>query len=293
MLSEVLDHLRTPLFVLSGTPVSLLSILTAVLVLIVARVLAGVLARSLARTFESRGAGMGIGFAVSKITRWVGTIIGAVIALTTVGLNMTALVAAMTVLLVGIGFGLQKMAENFISGLILLIERPLRVGDFIEADECKGTIVDIGLRATKVETRDGMTYLIPNGDLITKPVTNYTTPSTRVRVWVPIGVAYGTDLARARATLLEVAAREPLALDDPAPEVRHMGFGDSSIDLALVVWIEHADDDDEVMSDLRFAIGDALTAAGIEIPFPQRDLHVKELPRSARAGESELAAMRR
>jgi potassium efflux system protein len=188
---------------------------------------------------------------------------------------MNAVLAVFAVLLVGIGFGLQKVAENFISGLILLIERPLRIGDFVEVDGCKGTIEDIGLRATRVTTRDGLAYLIPNAELISKRVTNYTSPSTHVRLWVPVGVSYGTDLALARRVLLEVAAREPLVLADPASEVRHNGFGESSVDLALVVWIANADDDDEALSALRFAISDAFAAHAIEIPFPQRDLHVK------------------
>lgn len=282
MLDDVLDFLREPLVVLSGTPVSPLSILTAILIIIVARVVTSFVARNLGRLFSTRGAGQGVGFAVTKITRWVGTIVGVFVALTTIGVNMNAALAAMAVLLVGIGFGLQKMAENFISGLILLVERPVKVGDFIDVDGKLGTVTDIGLRATHILTRDGYAIVIPNGDLITKPVTNFTAPATTLRVWVSIGVAYGTDLDLARDTLLEVAAAEGRVLKEPAPTVMHTGFGDSSIDLALVVWIPRAPDDVPIMSDLRFAIDKAFAARDITIPFPQRDLHVKSLPPALR-----------
>ena len=275
MFEDFGQFLREPLVTLSGTPVSLFSILTALVILVVARLLAALAGRAITRVFAARGVEAGIGFAVGKILRWTAMIVGALVALTTIGMNMSAVFAVFAVLLVGIGFGLQKMAENFLSGLLILVERPIRIGDFIEVDELKGTVSDIGLRATRILTRDGVTHVIPNGDLITKPVSNYTTPSTQYRIWVKVGVAYGTDLDAACDALLGVAANEPLVLADPAPEVRHTGFGDSSLDLALVVWVGNADDDDEAESALRFAIVRAFAARGIEIPFPQRDIHVR------------------
>ncbi|MEZ4401947.1 MAG: mechanosensitive ion channel [Kofleriaceae bacterium] len=241
-------------------------------------IVSGILARSLGRAFSRRGVADGVGFAVSKITRWLGTIVGVFIALTTIGVNMNAALAAMAVLLVGIGFGLQKMAENFISGLILLIERPVRVGDFVEVDGHTGTVVDIGLRATRVVTRDGFTVVVPNGDLITKAVTNFMAPTEALRIWVEVGVAYGSDLARVRQILLDVAAAEPMVKAEPAPDVIHRGFGDSSLDLALVAWIGRAPDDVIAKSKLRFAIDAALRANDIVIPFPQRDLYIKQAP---------------
>lgn len=274
MLHDVLGLLRTPLFVLSETPVTILALLTAMAILVVARVAGGVIVRSIGRVFVARHVDKGVGFAITKIVRWLIMGLGVVVALSTIGMNLSAVVAVCAVLLVGIGFGLQKLAENFISGLLLLVERPVRIGDFIAVEDCKGTVETIGLRATRITTRDGITYLVPNSELITKGVTNYTTPSTRIRVWIEVGVAYSADLDIACDALLAAARAEPLVLRDPAPEVRHQGFGESSIDLALVVWIENADDDDEVMSQLRFAIGRELAARDIAIPFPQRDLHI-------------------
>ena len=273
MIGELFDYLREPFVELGGTPVSALSVLTALLILVAARIVTRVVARSLGKAFQHHA---GVGFTVAKITRWAGMLIGLLIALTTVGLDMSAVFAAMAVLLVGIGFGLQKMAENFISGLILLIERPIKAGDYIQVDAFKGTVVDIGLRATKLESDDGMTFLVPNGELITKVVTNLTVPSQSVEITVTVGVSYAADLAVVRTALLEVAAASPHLLADPAPEVRHQGFGDSSVNLALEGWIAHAHEDDDIKSDLRFAITAKFAELGIEIPFPQREVRILE-----------------
>ena len=273
MLGPLFDILRKPFLELSGTPVSALSVLTALLVVFVAHLISRVLARSLSKAFHHHP---GVGFTVGKITRWAGMVVGVLIALTTVGLNMSAVFAAMAVLLVGIGFGLQKMAENFISGLILLIERPLSIGDFVQVDAFKGTVKDIGLRATKIETEEGLMHLIPNGELITKTVTNYSQPAQSVEIAVQVGVSYDADLELVRRALLEIAAASPLLCKTPAPEVRHQGFGDSSINLALEAWIERAHEDDDTKSDLRFAIAAKFTELGIEIPYPQRDVRMRK-----------------
>src|SRR5687768_5409122 len=187
MLDDVLGLLRTPLFVLSGTPITILAVLTALAILVAARVVGALIVRSIGRIFTARHVDTSIGFAISKIVRWLVTGIGIVVALSTIGMNLSAVVAVCAVVLVGIGFGLQKLAENFISGLLLLVERPIRIGDFIAVEDHKGTVEDIGLRATRITTRDGITHLVPNSELISKLVTNYTTPSTRLRIWVTVG----------------------------------------------------------------------------------------------------------
>jgi small-conductance mechanosensitive channel len=276
VLNDILEYLRQPFVELSGTQVTALSILTAIGIVIAARIVAGVVAGSVGRVFRSRGADQGVEFGVAKIIRYALTIIGVVVAVSTIGVNMSAVLAAGAVLLVGIGFGLQKMAENFISGLILLVERPVRKGDFIEVGGVMGTVVDIGLRATEVHTRDGITIFVPNGELVSGMVVNHSFPTTTLRIWVKVGVAYGTDLDVARRVLLEVARAEPLVIDTPPAEIRHDGFGDSSIDLALVCWIAQAKDDLIAISNLRFAIDRAFRAQGIVIPFPQRDVHLRQ-----------------
>lgn len=266
----ILQYLREPLVVLSGTPVSALTILAAIAIVIASRVVAAIVTRSMDRVLIGRGLDRGLRFAAEKIARYVIMLIGLFVALSTVGVNMSAVMGAGAVLLVGIGFGLQKLAENFISGLLLLLERPVQKGDFIDVGGLLGTVDDIGLRATRVISRDGVTMIVPNANLVTSMVVNHTVPTESRRIQISINVAYGTDLDHACKVLAELAITVKDVLAEPAPEVRHYGFGDSAINLALLCWIAHARDELIVSSALRFAIDRAFRRENIEIPFPQR-----------------------
>ena len=274
MLDTLIKYLREPLVVLSGTPVSALTIVTALAIVIAARIVAALVTRSLDRLLESRGLDRGLRFAATKISRYVIILIGLFVALGTIGVNTSAIMGAGAVLLVGIGFGLQKLAENFISGLLLLLERPVQKGDFIDVGGLLGTVDDIGLRATRVISRDGVMMIVPNANLVTAMVVNHTAPTRSRRIAVHVGVAYGTDLDRAVEVLLACAAAEQHVLADPKPEVRHHAFAESSIDLALLCWIVDARDDLIAGSNLRFAIDRAFKREQIAIPFPQRDVHM-------------------
>ena len=275
MVDTILQYLRTPLVVLSGTPVSLLTLLTAITIVITARIIAAVVGRSLERVLAARELDKGMRFAVNKITRYVILLIGVFVALGTMGVDTSAIMGAGAVLLVGIGFGLQKLAENFISGLLLLLERPVKKGDFIDVGGVLGTVEDIGLRATHVISREGVTMIVPNASLVTSMVVNHSVPTNARRIWVKVGVAYDTDIDHAVKVLNDVADAEPLVLDDPPHEVRHQGFGESSIELALVVWIPEARDELIVASKLRFALTRAFKQSKIVIPLPQREVHVR------------------
>jgi small-conductance mechanosensitive channel len=274
MLEQVLDYLREPLVVLSGTPVTTLTLLAALFIVIISRITAALVARSLDRVLERRGLDKGLRFATGKITRYVILLVGVFVALGTVGVDTSAILAGGAVLLVGIGFGLQKLAENFISGLLMLIERPVKRGDFIDAGGVLGTVEDIGLRATRVLSRDGISVIVPNSNLISGTVINYTAPTHERRFQVDVGVAYDSDLDHVVRVALAVAKAEPRVLAIPAPEVRHYGFGDSSIHIALIVWIQNAHEDLIVGSALRFALTRAFRDNGIAIPFPQREVHI-------------------
>ena len=274
MLDTLLDYLRTPLLVLSGTPVTTLTILTAIAIIVVSRVIGAIVGRSIDRVFAARSVDAGLRFAIGKMLRYAATIIGVIVAMSTVGINTSAVMAGGAVLLVGIGFGLQKLAENFISGLLLLIERPVRKGDFIDVGGVLGTVEDIGLRATHVLSRDGLTVIVPNAQLLTQTLINHSQPTHTRRIWIKVGVAYGTDVDRAVQVLLDVAAADDKCQKQPAPEVRHEGFGDSAIQLALVVWIPEAREEALVASRLRFAVGRAFRANQITIPYPQHEVRV-------------------
>jgi potassium efflux system protein len=179
------------------------------------------------------------------------------------------------VLLVGIGFGLQNIAQNFISGLIVLFEQPVRPGDFIKVGDAYGIVAAIGLRATRVVTRDQVTIIVPNSELVTTQVINHSIPTPNLRIAISVGVAYGTDTELVRKTLLAVPVSHAHVLAEPAPEVRFEKFGDSSLDFSLLVWIPDPGEDRRVSSDLRFEIERRFRAVGVEIPFPQRDLHLR------------------
>ena len=157
--------------------------------------------------------------------------------------------------------------------MLLLIERPVRKGDFIDVGGVLGTVEDIGLRATHVLSREGVTMIVPNASLMTSMIINHSVPTASRRISIRIGVAYSTDLDHAVRVLVDVARAEALVLAEPSPEVRHQGFGDSSIELALVAWIVEARDELIVSSKLRFAIDRAFRDAKIVIPVPQREIH--------------------
>jgi len=276
MLDTLLQYLRTPLIVLSGTPVTTLTLFAALGIVIVARIAAAIIGRTVERVLDARGLDKGLRHSVGKITRYVVITIGVFVALGTIGVDTSAIMAGGAVLLVGIGFGLQKLAENFISGLLLLIERPVRRGDFIDVGGVLGTVEDIGLRATRVMSRDGVAVIVPNSNLISGVVINQTVPTNHRRIWIKVSVAYGSDLDLATKVLVDLAKADPGVDNEPAPpEVRCQEFGESSIQLALVAWISEAKDDLAISSRLRFAIDKAFREHSIEMPFPQRVVHTK------------------
>jgi len=275
----LLELLRYPLLTLSGGVVTPGSVLVGVLVVATSLLVSALTARWIIRVLALRGLSHGAQFAVAKIARYCILTVGAAIAFNSMGLKLDALIAASTVLAVGIGFGLQNVAQNFISGLILLVEQPVRKGDYVKVGDTVGVIDDIGLRATHIITRDEVTMIVPNSALISAPVINHSRPTNKLRVRIALGVDYGADMAKVRAALLAAAGATRGVLDDPAAEVRLEAFGASSIDLALLVWISDPKDDLRIGSELRFAIDAAFRAADIAMPFPRRDVHVLGLER--------------
>jgi potassium efflux system protein len=272
---DIRAFLDSHLVSVAGATITPGSVLLATVVVVVSIAVANLLAFSIGRLVRSRGGSQGAQFAIAKMVRYAGTALGVLEAVNAMGVRLDALLAASTVLAVGIGFGLQNVAQNFICGLILLIEQPVRHGDFIRVDNVLGTVDDIGLRATTVVTRDEVTIVVPNSALITGQVVNHSRPTTSLRIRVQVGVAYGTDTARVVAALLDVAKREPGVMAQPAPEVRFEDFGDSALAFALLCWIPVAREDLRTSSALRFAIDKRFREDGIKIPFPQRDIRMQ------------------
>jgi small-conductance mechanosensitive channel len=214
--------------------------------------------------------------------------LGITMAASAAGLTGTQLAVVVGALSVGIGFGLQTIVNNFVSGLILIFERPIKVGDTVQTPSFYGRVERIGIRASVIRSFEGAEIIVPNGDLISREVTNWTGTDELRRAEVIVGVEYGTDPERVIEVLLRVAREQPKALADPEPQAQMIRFGESSLDFRLRCWTPIADSID-LSSELHVAINRELQAAGITIPFPQRDLHIKG---SAAEGELDLSSTR-
>lgn len=222
---------------------------------------------------------IGFRYSVKSAIGYIGLIIGAGIAISTLGFDFSNLALIAGALSVGIGFGLQNVVNNFVSGLILLVERPVKVGDWVVIGGYEGHVKRINVRATEIETFDRSSVILPNSELISAAVVNWTHKNRMARVKVQVGVAYGSDTELVHDTLLECAQTHPLVAKHPPPSVLFINFGDSSLDFELRAFILDADYFLRVSSELRFAIDKAFRERGIEIPFPQTDLHIKDFPR--------------
>lgn len=219
---------------------------------------------------------IGARVAIGTIMRYVVLLVGFLIILQTVGINLTTLNVLAGAVGIGVGFGLQNIASNFISGLIILFERPVKVGDRIEVGNVNGRVTGIGARSTTVKTNDNITIIVPNSKFIAENVTNWSFENSIVRFRVPVGVAYDSDIKFVKKLLLEVANENSDVLKEPKSAVRLMKFGSNSIDLELWVWTkEKLQRKTALISDLNFAIWEKFSANDIEIPFPQTDLHIR------------------
>jgi small-conductance mechanosensitive channel len=215
-------------------------------------------------------------YAIAQIVSNLVLVIGIFIVLENTGIHLGALTVFAGAVGVGVGFGLQNIASNFISGLVILAERPITIGDRVEVAGVVGQVQQIRARSTVILTNDNIAMIVPNTKFIDSPVTNWTYGDPRVRLRIPIGVAYGSDVNKVRQALIAAGRSNSHVLENPAPSVFLNKFGESSIDFELVVWSsEMSHRPSRFKSDLNFAIEEKLREAGIEIPFPQRDLHIR------------------
>jgi potassium-dependent mechanosensitive channel len=264
-----------PLFFLRGTPITLGSLISVGVILALTWLISFGIRRAMVQVYRRRGVEEGVQYAVNRLIHYLVIAFGLVWAIDNLGVSITGFAALGALVGVGIGFGLQNIAQNFISGLILLLERPIKRGDFVVVGDTRGTVREIRARATVVTTLDNVDILVPNGQFISSEVVNQTFDDRNLRIRVRVGVAYGSDTSLVRETLERVALAHPSVLADRPAVVLFDDFGDSSLDFSVLVWVGDPLIQNRVASDLRFEIDRAFREAGVEIPFPQRDLHLR------------------
>jgi small-conductance mechanosensitive channel len=219
---------------------------------------------------------LGVRVAAGSIFRYIILFIGFIIVLQTVGIDLSAITILAGALGVGIGFGLQNITNNLVSGIIILFERPIKVGDRIEVGDVAGDVVKISMRSTTIVTNDNISIIVPNSDFISSKVINWSHIDRNIRLNFPVGVSYKEDPQRIRKLLLEVARDNKGVLKEPKPDVLFSEFGDSALVFNLRIWTQEFINRPGVLkSQLYYAIFEKFAQNGVQIPFPQRDIHLK------------------
>lgn len=268
--------LTSPLFTLNARGYSALDVLELPAVLALLWIAVSAITRVLkTHVLGSTRMERGIQETVALLTRYTLTFLGAIVVLQIWGIDASSLTFLASILGVGIGFGLQHLANNFVSGLVVSVERPIQLGDFVKVGEWMGTVEHVGPRQTEIRTLDNISILVPNSRFLETEVVNWTHGDPVSRLNLPIDVAYGSDTARVRAALLEAARSHPDVLRDPRPRVEFRSFGDSGLRFELHVWTLDPRNQFRLISDLNFRIEANLRRHKIQVPFPQRDIHLR------------------
>ncbi len=283
MEKDLQDLSQLVLLNMGATTITLGSLFGAIVVLVLAMLTAKILTYSLRRLRDRTTTGRGALYLVEKLIGYSLVGVGIIVAFTTLGLNLSALTFFAGAFGLGIGLGLQGVVKEFVSGLVLIFDRLISIGDFIELDNGKrGVVQEIGPRATRIRTNDNVHLLLPNSALIDNIVVNWTLRDAARRIHVPFSVAYGSDKVRVREVVLAAAKSVAFTLPDIADrktQVWLVGFGDSGLKFELVVWptLEASKRPAAMQAAYTWAIDDALRAEGLHVPYPQMDLHIKSM----------------
>ena len=274
-IKSVWKLLSTPLFELGNSQISLASLFIVLLILIVFFIISKIIERGVQRALKNKAIDPGIKGSIERFSRYLTVSVGAFIAIDTIGISLTSIAALGAILMVGIGFGLQNIAQNFISGIIILLERPIKQGDIVVVGGVSGKVRDIRVRSTVIETRDDVAIIVPNSQFIAEQVINDSFSGHKIRKILKVGVAYGSDVEKVTQILKRIANEHEQILKAPGPRVLFMDFGSSSLDFELRFWVTDLWSTDIILSDLRYATDREFRNGEITIPFPQRDLHIK------------------
>lgn len=250
-------------------------LVSSIILFILSLYLGGVLSRVVRRGLEKREADPEVSLLVIKITRWSVVIIGTIAALNQIGFDLTAFLAGLGVVGFTVGFAIQDVSKNFIAGLLLLLQQPFDIDDVIEVAGFTGKVLTVNLRATEMRTLDGRLVLIPNADVFTNPIVNFTRAESR-RVDITVGVAYGSDLEHVRRTAVEAVSNIEGVMVDPAPDVIFGNFGAATIDFTIYFWVDSAVNNPFAAMDAGvIAINSSFEKEGIEIPYPTQTILLK------------------
>lgn len=279
-LTEVLAMLKSvfnaTLFEINKQPITLSNLIMFALVIGIFAMISRIVRKILrSQVFPRVAIEEGTQYTLLRITHYLVIVIGAVVAFQFIGIDLTGLAMIFGLLSVGIGFGLQNVTSNFVAGLILLFERPIKVGDRISVGNTEGDVVEINIRSTTIRSLNNIAIIVPNSEFVSSTVINWSYADQRVRLEIDVGVSYSSDLDTVLRCLREVAEEHEEVLRNPAPEVLHNGFGDSSWNMRLRAWISNPKRHPQVRSALNCAIVRKFRENSVEIPFPQRDLHVR------------------
>ncbi|WKK73891.1 mechanosensitive ion channel [Marivirga salinae] len=275
--SKLNELLNVVIFDIKGSDFTLLTLLfiiiSSILLVFISKRLSKLLVRRVLNRYIKD---TGVSDSIGTIFRYSVIVIGFITIFQSAGFDLSTLGLLAGALGVGIGFGLQNVTNNFISGIIILFERPIKVGDRIEVGDINGDVYSISMRSTTVITNDNISVIVPNSEFINSQVINWSHNDRRVRFKIPIGVSYNEDPEKVRKLVIGVARDHPGVLDEPAPDLWFEGYGDSSLDFNLTIWTSDFIQRPGVLkSQLYYAVFKKFAEHKIEIPFPQRDLHLK------------------
>jgi len=271
--------ITTPLFTVKETQITLSSLLVLMILIALIVVISKMLKRAMLKKLFTRfPIEIGTQYTLARLSQYVVMSLGIVFSFQFVGIDLSGLTVIFGLLSVGIGFGLQNLTSNFVSGLIVMFERPIAVGDRVLVDNIEGDVTEINIRSTRIQSVNNVSYIVPNTEFVSSTVVNYSHGEPEIKVDVEVGVSYNSDLELVKKTLFEIGSNHPeVSSLRNKPEVFLLSFGDSSWDMRLRVWVDNPKRKMYVLSDLNSAIVEKFRERKIEIPFPQRDLYVRGL----------------